>query len=185
MLANVCLFVFFIGVATAIEEGALHLASSEGDIEAVKRLLDEGADVEALEEGFTALHFACFYGHDNIVRWLVEGGKKTTCLSLAKALGHHTLVRWLEQHALPLHLLFLSQCVSLLLKAVQYIKMISYLPSAFLWLGTCLFGALGIPLLLFWNLIFRTRLDRNFKILQQKIEGSAKIHGGQRRPPAR
>jgi ankyrin repeat protein len=68
-------------------------AVCEGDLEEVKRLVAEGADVaEADVHGFTALLWAAFYGHIPIIDWLLsEGGS---------SLAEHTILN--STHALML-----------------------------------------------------------------------------------
>jgi ankyrin repeat protein len=64
---------------------ALMLAVEEGDLESVKRLVAEGADVkEAFVGGYTPFLLAACQGHIPIMHWLLtEGGssltEKTTC----------------------------------------------------------------------------------------------------------
>lgn len=53
----------------------LILASMYGDLQAVKHLLANGADVNAqAKNGMTALMIACEYGYTNIVRALLDAG---------------------------------------------------------------------------------------------------------------
>lgn len=54
---------------------ALMLASFDGDLGAVRRLLEAGADVNATDrDGDTALMFAALKGHAEVVRELLENG---------------------------------------------------------------------------------------------------------------
>ena len=60
-----------------VELGAeLALAAKKGDLEVVRKLLDQGVDIEAAGEemGSTALNAACFWGHLDIVRLLLARG---------------------------------------------------------------------------------------------------------------
>jgi len=50
-------------------------ACKDGDLEKVKQLLEEGADVNVKDEkGRTALMFASWYGHKKVVKQLLEKG---------------------------------------------------------------------------------------------------------------
>uniref|UniRef100_A0A3Q3WGT5 BARD1 Zinc finger RING-type domain-containing protein n=1 Tax=Mola mola TaxID=94237 RepID=A0A3Q3WGT5_MOLML len=56
-------------------ETLLHVASIKGDVEAVKDLLDQGADPNLKDNaGWTPLHEACNLGHLAVVEVLVSGG---------------------------------------------------------------------------------------------------------------
>eukprot|EP00066_Takifugu_rubripes_P001091 XP_003962054.1 PREDICTED: BRCA1-associated RING domain protein 1 [Takifugu rubripes] len=56
-------------------ETPLHIASIKGDAEAVKELLDQGADPNMKDNaGWTPLHEACNLGHLGVVEVLVSGG---------------------------------------------------------------------------------------------------------------
>ncbi len=53
----------------------LHYAALENDVALLRRLLSEGADVNARDRrGFTPLHFACQQGAAEAVRALIEAG---------------------------------------------------------------------------------------------------------------
>jgi len=57
------------------EDGDLIDAVYEGDLEKVKKLLDEGEDVNARDDyGRTPLHYASIYGIVDVVKFLVEKG---------------------------------------------------------------------------------------------------------------
>jgi len=59
------------------EEANLHAAASAGDVDLLKKLLEEGANVdEADEEGRTALHFAAGYGEIACAKALIEAKAK-------------------------------------------------------------------------------------------------------------
>ena len=49
-------------------------AASNGDLSAVKALIDAGADVNCLNEGETALILAAVMGHAQVVAHLIEAG---------------------------------------------------------------------------------------------------------------
>lgn len=56
-------------------ETKLHLASIKGDLEAVKSLLEQGADPNLKDNaGWTPLHEACNHGHLPVVEALIVGG---------------------------------------------------------------------------------------------------------------
>ncbi|KAK1902616.1 BRCA1-associated RING domain protein 1 [Dissostichus eleginoides] len=56
-------------------ESPLHLAAIKGDVEAVKGLLEQGADPNLKDNaGWTPLHEACNLGHLPVVEVLVSGG---------------------------------------------------------------------------------------------------------------
>lgn len=63
----------------------LHVAAGMGHIEVTKRLLDNGADMEAEDNAlYTPLWRAAYYGHPEVVEarlvlcW--EGARRTPCL---------------------------------------------------------------------------------------------------------
>ena len=79
-------------------------AANRGDLKKVKRLLNEGADVNAKDEdGWTPLHWAAYYGHLNVVKLLVDRGADVnakskageTPLHWAAANGHLDVVEFL------------------------------------------------------------------------------------------
>ena len=78
----VCLIPTLWEHASAADLGAgklgaeLALAAKKGDLEAVRKFLDRGVDIEAEGEemGSTALNAACFWGHLDIVRLLLARG---------------------------------------------------------------------------------------------------------------
>jgi hypothetical protein len=79
-------------------------ASKKGDVEKVKKLLKEGADVNAKDRfGFTPLHYTALNGHIEIVKLLIERGAdvnaKTnggwTPLRFAAIYGHIEIVKLL------------------------------------------------------------------------------------------
>lgn len=59
----------------------LHLAAHEGDVETIRRLAAEGADLEARDgSGRTPLHVAAFASHDEALRALAEVGADMNAL---------------------------------------------------------------------------------------------------------
>jgi ankyrin repeat protein len=59
----------------ACADTLLHIAAAEGDVDRVKRLLDEGADINARgQAGQSALHEAVAGGHKQVVQVLVARG---------------------------------------------------------------------------------------------------------------
>ena len=76
-------------------------ASKEGNPEVVKKLIEEGADLNAkTDTGFTALLFASLNGHEKVVDILCKAGanlnattnKEFTALMLASLNGHKKVV---------------------------------------------------------------------------------------------
>ena len=60
----------------------LHTAASAGNIEEIHSLIEQGADINTPKfygvVGFTPLHFAVFYNHENVVQELLNRGSDTT-----------------------------------------------------------------------------------------------------------
>lgn len=53
----------------------LHQAAKKGDPAVIKRLLDDGAKINAKDEyGFTSLHIAAYYGHIDTITALIASG---------------------------------------------------------------------------------------------------------------
>ena len=64
---------FMAALAGAAVAGPLHDAARQGDVEALRRLITEGADTALQDEhGFTALDLAAQYGHRDIVEFLTR-----------------------------------------------------------------------------------------------------------------
>ena len=81
-------------------------AARAGNVEAMERLLEQGADIDALDEhGQTALMLAAMRGHTAVARFLVARGAKLdhtakfhlTALMLAVIAGHADIVRALVE----------------------------------------------------------------------------------------
>ena len=79
---------------------SIHLAAEAGHIEAVKKHLASGADVngkdkDELNDGFTPLHHAAYEGHKKLIKIIVESGtninatsdKRVTPLNTAVGMG--------------------------------------------------------------------------------------------------
>lgn len=84
-------------------------AAKHGDLDEVRRLLDEGAPVDAVDNGrypMTALMHAAFGGHAEVVRLLLERGADVaredldafTAITLAAREGHWEVVKLLTDH---------------------------------------------------------------------------------------
>lgn len=52
---------------------ALHCAAENGDLKMVKNLIQQGADItRTTKDGWTSLMIATYYGHINIVKYLIQ-----------------------------------------------------------------------------------------------------------------
>ncbi|KAG7501665.1 BRCA1-associated RING domain protein 1 [Solea senegalensis] len=87
-------------------ETLLHLAAIKGDVEAVKQLLDQGADPNLKDNaGWTPLHEACNLGHIAVVEALISNGallntpgyENDSPLHDAVRNGHSAIVKLLLQ----------------------------------------------------------------------------------------
>ncbi len=86
----------------------LHMAAKSGILVEIKQLIIGGHDVNQRDEkyGFTPLHQAVFFGHREIVEFLIAEGADvnaknnagSTPLYLAKGKGHHAIAELLVQH---------------------------------------------------------------------------------------
>jgi ankyrin repeat protein len=81
-------------------------ASIIGDVKKVKKLLKEGADVNAKDEfGWTPLHGAAILGHIEVVKLLLEHGADPdiadiigeNAMSLARKKGYYSIVKLIEE----------------------------------------------------------------------------------------
>jgi len=86
------------------KHGTIHSAAGGGDIEAVKKFLATGADVNVKDKrGFTPLHWASISGHKEAVELLINNGADVnaikggggTPLSYAASWGHEEIVELL------------------------------------------------------------------------------------------
>ena len=84
-----------------VEAGPIHQAAKNGDVDKVRRLIEEGADPNALNrEGGTALHWAALKKHADVARVLVKAGAKpglagdigASPLEMARTLGEWEVV---------------------------------------------------------------------------------------------
>lgn len=88
-----------------IGEQALMLAALKGHDQAVRWLVEHGAQVNRSGKQWSALHYAIFAGHQGIVRFLIERGadvdgrttNDSTALMLTARQGHEDLARLLLQ----------------------------------------------------------------------------------------
>ena len=100
LFARMAILVPAIVVASCYLPQPLHRAALDGDLNAVKTLLDKGADVNAWDSG-TALMWASKNGHTSVARLLIDRGAKLdegnvagdTPLGLAAQFGHIDIVR--------------------------------------------------------------------------------------------
>lgn len=61
---------------------SLHIAARLGNVEAVKLLLSNGANVNAAtKDDYTSLHIAAKEGYVDVVTALLDGGASTTLLT--------------------------------------------------------------------------------------------------------
>jgi ankyrin repeat protein len=84
-------------------ESLLLISCSSGNIEQVKKLLSEGADVHAYDD--QALINASYYGHLEIVKLLVEHGanihaQNDESLNMTRYKKHLEIVSYLEKQIL-------------------------------------------------------------------------------------
>ena len=91
LLAALCSVVTMVtpfGLAAAPADSSVADAASRGDADAVRALLEQGADVQtAHADGMTALHWAAQRSDDAIARVLVYAGAN---LEAVTRIGHHT-----------------------------------------------------------------------------------------------
>lgn len=106
MTLGLCLLAPTLG--SALDEGqALRLAARQGDLEAVKRVVSAGTDVDDADRwGTTALLLAANSGHAEVVGWLLEQGADPnsrerffgmTPMIAAISVGHRDIVSLLVQ----------------------------------------------------------------------------------------
>ncbi|MGC9317510.1 MAG: ankyrin repeat domain-containing protein, partial [Armatimonadota bacterium] len=101
--ATLALAMLLVGVGTTLAWADVHQAASEGDLEQVRELLDEGADPNDIpEEQFGALHWAALRGHVEVATLLLDSGADinrraigVTPLSLATESGHREMIELL------------------------------------------------------------------------------------------
>ncbi|HEV2547810.1 MAG TPA: ankyrin repeat domain-containing protein [Stellaceae bacterium] len=68
------------------EQEQLHFAAGDGDLETVKRLLQQGADLNAFDDlGWTPLIHAAKRGHVDVVRCLLAAGAQVDARDEARA----------------------------------------------------------------------------------------------------
>ena len=96
-------------VNKADEDGQtpLLIACQKGHVDAVRLVLEKGAEVDQAEKkyGATPLFVACGHGHVDAARLLLDKGadvtrttRDGTPLSIAKYNGHSSIVALLEEH---------------------------------------------------------------------------------------
>jgi len=87
-----CLVPFLVGAGTFPPSDSIIEAARRGDVVELKRLLEQGADVNSSRgDGMTALHFAAERGDGEVVRILLQAGAD---VAAGTRIGHYT----------PLHL---------------------------------------------------------------------------------
>ncbi|KAK7475564.1 hypothetical protein BaRGS_00033197 [Batillaria attramentaria] len=90
----------------SFKDSLLYVASEDGNLEAVEKLLLEGSDSNPQKQGATPLHAACYRGHLQIVKLLLKYKAKVdatdvegwTPLHYACYNGHFEVVRELVSH---------------------------------------------------------------------------------------
>ena len=134
---------------TNFDENELHLASRRGDLQEVKRLVEE-KQLNPLEKGgdfgLNALHCAAAYGHLSVLKYYTERGYNPasessngwTCLHFAAQFNYYDLVQYLvdeqkmdpmyqtKQGNTPLHLACAGDSTSVVTYLIN--AMIKYLP---------------------------------------------------------
>ena len=105
------LFGVLLGISGLLETGAswnLHDPAHRGDVEEVRRCIEEGADPNERDSyGRTPLHYAAYYGHVEVVRVLLDEGADPTAedeygktpSDRAKEEGHFEVVCLLRDRA--------------------------------------------------------------------------------------
>ncbi len=87
-ITPLCIAVVWMAAPATANSGPVADAARRGDLEAVRALLTEDADVNApLGDGMTALHWAAYRGDEPLVDLLLEAGASTTAVT---RLGQHT-----------------------------------------------------------------------------------------------
>ncbi len=93
-------------------EVRLYRAAGMGDLEAVKYLVEDGANVHsANNKGMTPLHAAALGGHLEVVKYLVEDGANVNATNSdggrplygAASMGHLEVVKYLVAHGANVH----------------------------------------------------------------------------------
>ncbi len=75
---------------------ALHQASSSGDVNALKALLDKGAYVNTVSEGYSPLFLAIHDGHTEAVRLLLERGANPNLTDINS--GHRAALHFASEY---------------------------------------------------------------------------------------
>ena len=91
------------GTVAAHLQERLFMAARDGPVENIRALVKEGAEVVLCDgKGFTALHYAAYYGNVETVRVIIELGgnahpqdevRKNTPLHCAAGVGHSETVK--------------------------------------------------------------------------------------------
>ncbi|KAK8084370.1 ankyrin repeat-containing domain protein [Apiospora hydei] len=86
----------------------LQIACRDGCLETAKRLIDRGADIDAIEHGWSALRYAAAYGRLDTIHLLLSKGAKVTgddawrldeAIEVASEWGHLAAIRLLKDYA--------------------------------------------------------------------------------------
>ena len=114
----------------------LHIACKTGNMEIVKYLLKEGAEIDSKDfASWTPLHFACQYSHLEITKYLIEEGAEVNCcnnfgwtpLHIASEKGDLNLVEYLLDHRADINKQDMYGQTALHIAARNKIEIVKYL----------------------------------------------------------
>lgn len=97
----------------------------KGKLTSVKELIDKGANVNYNNDSKTALGYACYYGHFDIVKFLLESGayiRDDMAILYAAQYGHSNIVEYLIEYAVKSKNYDTGLTWSVLYENIQVIK---------------------------------------------------------------